>query len=183
MPNQRIDQLSPPYPAAVQKEFDVIMPAGVPPLNIFRTVAQNPRVLQRMVRGGLLDKGSISLADRELVILRACARCDAEYEWGVHVAGFSAKTGFSQQQIANTRNETVNPELWNQQQQLLIELVDELHDTCQLSDALWEQLENHYQPDQLVELVMLAGLYHAVSFIVNSFRIEKEAFAPSFPSQ
>lgn len=183
MPNQRINQVSPPYPAAVQNEFDVIMPAGVPALNIFRTVAQNQRVLQRMVRGGLLDKGSISLADRELVILRACARCDAEYEWGVHVAGFSAKIGFSQLQIANTRNETVNPELWNQQQQLLIELVDELHDTCQLSDALWEKLENHYQPDQLVELVMLAGLYHAVSFIVNSFRIEKEAFAPSFPSQ
>ena len=29
---------------------------------------------------------------------------------------------------------------------------------------------------------MLTGLYHAVSFIVNGFRIENESFAPEFPT-
>ena len=39
----------------------------------------------------------------------------------------------------------------------------------------------HYDDAQLIELVMLAGLYHAVSFVVNAFRIENEDFAPDYP--
>ena len=39
-----------------------------------------------MMAGSLLDRGSISMRNRELMILRICARCGAEYEWGVHVA-------------------------------------------------------------------------------------------------
>jgi hypothetical protein len=38
------------------------------------------------------------------------------------------------------------------------------------------------QEEQLVELVMLAGLYHAVSFMVNATGVQHEAFAPRFPS-
>ena len=87
MPNVRIAPIEPPYPADIQAEFDKIM-RGAPPLLLFRTVARNPRVLQRLLAGGLLDKGSIPLRIRELMILRTCALCGAEYEWGVHVAAF-----------------------------------------------------------------------------------------------
>ena len=89
MSNQRIEPVDSPYPDSLQSSFDVVMPRGMPPLNIFRTIGRNPRVLSRMVRGGLLDKGSITIAQRELVILRACAVCGAEYEWGVHVAAYA----------------------------------------------------------------------------------------------
>jgi hypothetical protein len=30
---------------------------------------------------------------------------------------------------------------------------------------------------------MLAGKYHAVSYLVNAIRIEHEAFAPKFPGK
>lgn len=36
--------------------------------------------------------------------------------------------------------------------------------------------------DQLVELVMLAGLYHAVSFMINATGVSHEPFAPGFPA-
>ena len=70
MTSQRIQPVNPPYDESVQKDFDIIMPTGVPPLNIFRTMANNPRVLHRMIVGGLLDKGSISIQEREIIILR-----------------------------------------------------------------------------------------------------------------
>jgi alkylhydroperoxidase family enzyme len=38
-----------------------------------------------------------------------------------------------------------------------------------------------FAPEQLVELVMLAGLYHAVSFVVNAFGVQHEDSAPGFP--
>lgn len=181
MPQPRIKAIEPPYSHQIQESFGVIMPPGMPPLNIFRTVGKNPRVLSRMVRGGLLDKGSISIAQRELVILRACAICRAEYEWGVHVAGFASKAGFSEDQIAGTCLKTIDARIWSNEQQVLIQLVDELHETSQLDTETWRELCNFFTEEQLIELIMLAGLYHAVSFVVNSLNIENEPFAPTFP--
>ena len=179
--NTRIAPLEAPFSEDVKADLNSIMPPGMPPLSIFKTVAHNPRVLHRMVSGGLLDKGSISVAERELVILRTCGVCKAEYEWGVHVAGFSAKAGFNEAQIRDTASKQSDLALWSSEQQLLIQLVDQLHETNQVDDALWVHLSDVYGPDQLVELIMLVGLYHAVSFMVNACRIEPEPFAPAFP--
>ena len=181
MSNQRIEPVDSPYPDSLQSSFDVVMPRGMPPLNIFRTIGRNPRVLSRMVRGGLLDKGSITIAQRELVILRACAVCGAEYEWGVHVAAYTAKAKFSKKQISDTCSSVIDIELWSEEQRNLIRMVDELHSQATISDSMWEKLARDFAPEQLVELVMLAGLYHAISFVVNGLRISNEAFAPQFP--
>lgn len=170
----RIHPLEPPYELNIQTEFDKIMPPGVPPLNIFATVAKNPRVLNRMMSGGLLDRGSISVNARELVILRTCALCKAEYEWGVHASIFGAKAELSMDQIHDTYNDKPNLSLWNTDQQVIIKLVDELFNTRTVSDNCWKELTALFDDDQLIELVMLCGLYHAISFTVNAFAIELE---------
>ena len=181
MQKQRVTSIEPPYSAAVQESFDIVMPPAMPVLNIFRAVGNNERVLSRMVKGGLLDKGSISLAQRELIILRACALCKAEYEWGVHVAGFSAKAGFSQEQVADTCSEVPDAEIWTPEQLLLMRVVDALHDSANLTDEIWAALRQDFSEEQAVEIIMLAGLYHAVSFVVNGLRVDLEQFAPRFP--
>ena len=58
MSQPRIAPVEPPFTSEMQADFDTVM-RGAPPLLLFRTVAQNPRVLQRMMAGGLLDRGSI----------------------------------------------------------------------------------------------------------------------------
>jgi alkylhydroperoxidase family enzyme len=176
----RIEAVTAPYDKDVQKSFDTIMPPGMPPLNIFKSVANNPRVLQRMVSGGLLDKGSISVQAREIIILRTCALCSAEYEWGVHVASFAKKAQLSQAQVDDTLSTKINSELWSDQQASLLAVADELHQTQTISDALWLSLSAHFDHEQCIELIMLAGLYHAVSFIVNGLKVSNETFAPSF---
>ncbi len=181
MMNSRVKAVTAPYSADVQEAFNTIMPPGMPPLNIFTSVANNPRILQRMVAGGLLDKGSISIQAREIIILRTCGLCRAEYEWGVHVAGFAMKAKLTQAQIDDTLSANINRTLWNDEQKNLLALADELHNTQSISDALWLSLSEHFSHEQSIELIMLAGLYHAVSFIVNSLKVPNEAFAPSFP--
>src|SRR5690348_1867519 len=101
MDQPRIAPIDPPYSPEMQGDFDKLM-RGKPPLLLFRTVARNPRVLQRMMAGGLLDRGSVSLRSRELMILRTCARCGAEYEWGVHIAVFGEKADWTPAQIRST---------------------------------------------------------------------------------
>jgi alkylhydroperoxidase family enzyme len=181
MPTPRIAPIDPPFPPEVQADFDKLM-RGAPPLLLFRTVARNPRVLQRMMAGGLLDRGSISLRSRELMILRTCARCGAEYEWGVHIASFGAKAQWTPEQIYSTVYGSADDTCWSLEDRLVIRLADQLHDTNQVDDALWEEMSTYFAADQMVELIMLGGLYHAVSYMVNATGVQHEAFAPRFPA-
>jgi alkylhydroperoxidase family enzyme len=179
MNSSRITPIDPPYPPEMQAEFDKLM-RGAPPLQLFRTVAQNPRVLQRMMAGGLLDKGSISLRARELMILRTTALCGAEYEWGVHVAAFALKAGLKAEEWNATLAGSTQY-LWNAEDSLVLRLAETLHATNQVEDELWAELAARFRSEQLVELIMLAGLYHAVSYLVNATRVQLEGFAPRFP--
>ncbi|HET7765111.1 MAG TPA: carboxymuconolactone decarboxylase family protein [Burkholderiales bacterium] len=181
MSTPRITPVDPPYQPDIQAELDKLM-RGAPPLLLFRTAARNPRVLQRMMAGSLLDRGSISLRSRELMILRTCARCGAEYEWGVHVATFGAKAQWTPAQLRSTVHGGADDACWNLEDRLVIRLADQLHDTNRVDDALWQDISGEFAPDQLVELIMLAGLYHAVSYMANAIGVEHEAFAPRFPS-
>lgn len=180
MTTPRIAPIDPPYPPDMQADFDKLM-RGAPPLLLFRTVARNPRVLQRMMAGGLLDRGSLSLRSRELMILRTCARCGAEYEWGVHVAIYGAKAEWTPAQLRSTAHGGADDACWNSEDRLVMRIADQLHDTNRLDDALWMEASGHFADDQLVELIMLAGLYHAVSFMINATGVQHEAFAPRFP--
>lgn len=180
MPTPRLVPVDPPYATDVQAAFDAIM-RGAPPLLLFRTIAHNPRALQRMIAGGLLDRGSITLRARELAILRTCARCGAAYEWGVHVAMFAAKATLDEEQLRSTVRGNADDACWKDEDRTVLRLADQLHDTSRVDDALWREAAARFTPAQLVELVMLAGLYHAVSFAANAFGVEQEAFAPGFP--
>jgi alkylhydroperoxidase family enzyme len=180
MRTPRLAPIDPPYPPEIQAEFDKIM-RGAPPLLLFRTVARNPRVLQRFLAGGLLDRGSISLRLRELMILRTCALCQAEYEWGVHVAAFGAKAGWTPEQVAASVRGTADDGCWSKEERAVLLLADELHRTSSVGEDVWMEATALFAPEQLIELVMLAGLYHAVSFMVNAFGVQHEESAPRFP--
>jgi alkylhydroperoxidase family enzyme len=177
----RIKPLAPPYSPEMQTDFDTLM-RGRPPLLLFRTVARNPRVLQRMMAGGLLDRGSISIRSRELMILRTTAACGAEYEWGVHLAVYGGKAEWTREQIQSTVHGGAEDAGWSKEDRLVIRLADQLHGTATVDEELWGDLSAHFTDEQLVELIMLAGLYHAVSFVANATGVQHEAFAPRFPS-
>jgi alkylhydroperoxidase family enzyme len=182
MPSSRIAPLEPPYPDAVAAALDRVMPAGVPPLSLFRILAVNERVFLRVMAGGLLDRGSIGLREREIVIDRACARCGSEYEWGVHVTFFAERVGLTPAQVSATcAPEAADATAFPARERLLLRLVDELHDEGQVSDRLWTALRAHWSEVQLIELIALAGFYHLISFIANALRVPPEAYGARFP--
>jgi len=181
MPGSRIVPLEAPFDEAVAQTFQRFLPPGLAPLKLFRTQAHNPRVMQRMFAGNLLDEGAIDMRTRELLILRTCARCQSEYEWGVHVALFSKAAGLSAADVAATVGSDAEPMGATLQETLLFRMVDELHENATFSDALWEQVSLHYSSAQIIEMIALIGTYHAVSFTTNAARVELEEWAPRFP--
>jgi len=177
----RIEPAARPYDDDMEKTLDALMPPGVEPLVLFRTLARNPRVFRRFMAGGLLDKGSISLREREIVIDRACARCGGEYEWGVHVAFFGERVGFGPEEIAATVAPGAEASCWSAREKLIVGLVDRLHDTNTIDDAHWLALKAEFSDEQLLEMIVLTGFYHMVSFVVNATRLPLEDYAARFP--
>lgn len=177
----RVTPAAPPFAPEIDKRLAAIMPEGVPPLTLFTTLARNPRVFQRFMDGGLLDKGTLSLRQREIVIDRACARCGSFYEWGVHVAFFADRVGFTADQIQSLATGTDNDPCWEESEGLLLTLVDALHDTNGIEDALYAALARAFSAEQLIELVVLTGFYHTVSFVTNGLKIADEAFGAPLP--
>ena len=178
--SDRLAPLEPPYPEGIARTLAEMMPPGVPPLRLFRTIAHNPRVLAKIRASNLLDRGSIERRHREVVILRTTARCGCEYEWGVHVSFFAARVGLGEDELAATVHGGADHPAWSPSERTLIRLVDELHDRARISDALWSDLRRHWRDDQLVELVVLAGFYHTISFVVNGLGVALEEGVPRF---
>jgi len=177
----RVAPLDPPYAEPVAEDLAKLMPPGIPPIRLFRTLAHNPRILAKIRASNLLDRGSLDRRQREIVILRTTARCGCEYEWGVHVAFFAAKVGLGEAAVAASVHGAADDPVWSPAERALIRLCDELHDDARVSDALWTELRGHFADDQLVELVVLAGFYHTISFAVNGLGVELEPDAPRFP--
>lgn len=177
----RIAPLEAPFSPDVQKTFDAIMPPGVPPLVLFTTLARNPRVYAKFRAGSLLDKGSITLREREIVIDRTTARCGSEYEWGVHIAFFAERAGFTPVQARATVRGTASDPVWNDRESLLVSLVDALHDKADVGEDLWGNLKSEFSDEQLLELIVLTGFYHTVSFLTNALRLPLEEGAAGFP--
>jgi len=181
MTEPRIAPLSPPYDDETRKLFDVVMPDGMEPLLLFRTLATNPRIFPRFMRAGVLDRGPVEIRDRELVIHRTTARCGCEYEWGVHVAAFARPLGLSEPWIRATVRGGPDDPAFSPAHSALVRLCDELHDASRISDALWQELRGHFSEEQLLELIYTVGMYHAVSYLANALSLEPEAFGERFP--
>ncbi len=178
----RIDPAPQPYEPDMEETLARLMPDGVEPLVLFRTLARSPRLFRRFMAGGLLDKGAITLREREIAIDRACARCGGEYEWGVHIALFAEAVGFGPDEVRTTVMEGAEAECWMARERLIVRLVDQLHDTSTIDDVLWAELAAEFGDEQLLEFIMLAGFYHMVSFVVNATRLPPETYAVRFPA-
>jgi hypothetical protein len=161
-----------------------MMPSGVPPILLFRTFVRNLPMAKAMGPWGgyaLSRRLSLSMRDREIVIDRTCARCACEYEWGVHVAFFAERVGLTQMQVASLTHGEAADACWiDERDRMLIEAVDSLHDTSTIEDSLWSRLAGEFAVHELLDLLLLAGWYHAISFAANGVELDLEDGAPRF---
>jgi alkylhydroperoxidase family enzyme len=180
----RIEPLDPPYEADVHEQLTRMMPPGVDPIGLFRTFARNMTMTTAMHGWGGYELGrtlSLSKRQREIVIDRVTARCGCEYEWGVHVAFFADAVGLSHEQIRSLTSGTPYDDCWDDPiERLLIEAVDSLHDTSDVADDLFSRLGVALSDAQLLDLFMLTGWYHAISFCARGARVDLEPGAPTF---
>jgi 4-carboxymuconolactone decarboxylase len=181
----RITPIMPPYDADTDAMLKKWMPpdSSVEPLILFRVMARHPDLMSRMRPLGAAILGSTTLApaEREILINRTCARCGCEYEWGVHVTGFGQAVGLSAETLAATATAPSDDPIWSERERLLIRLVDCLHETAAIPDDLWEGLADHWNEQQIIEMIVIVGWYHTISYLANGISLPREGWAARFP--
>lgn len=148
-------------------------------LNIFRTLANHPKLFRSWIGfgGRLLQGSTLPEWDRELVILRTAARCGSDYEWGQHV-GIARLAGVADDEILRAGNFGHAPDrsAW---EAVLVRAVDELVvDHCLGADT-WQDLADQYEPNQILELTMLAGHYAMLAGMLRSVGVRTEDILPA----
>lgn len=188
----RIANLDPPYSRPVTDAIFAIHPkeSTREPLKLFRVIAKNLPLCDRMFKLGcyLLGRNTDSAAGydlrtRELIIDRTTARCACEYEWGVHVAAYGEDAGITADQAHSLLHGSAVDTCWNDQDRLTLMFADQLHDTGHVDEATWSAMRERFDENTLLDLLVLVGWYHAISYIANGAQVERETWSKQFPAQ
>jgi hypothetical protein len=99
------------------------------------------------------------------------------------VAFFAEAVALTREQVRSLTAGTPADGCWDDPvEPLLIEAVDSLHDSNDIDDELFARLRGALSDTQLLDLFMLTGWYHAISFCARAARVDLEPGAPTFAS-
>lgn len=164
------------------KPIPEALPEGLPPLNIFATMARHPQLLDRFNRFGgfLLFRGLLPARERELVILRVGWRSGSVYEFGQHTV-IGGGVGVTEEEIRRLATEGTDG--WGDDDRDLVELADQLCATNTVDDDLWSRLSGRWDEQEMMELLVVAGFYRLVSGFLNATGVELEPGTPGWPTK
>jgi alkylhydroperoxidase family enzyme len=148
--------------------------ADAPVFNIFKTLANHPKLAQAFGAWGgqVLFRSSLDPRTREMAILRVGWRARATYEWHHHVAIGRDHAGLTAADFEKCKAGPVAGSMADDD--VLLRAVDELIDDHFIGDTSWGALAKRFSPQQLIDLVFAVGQYTMVSMALNSFGVQLE---------
>ena len=125
-------------------------------------------------------RGVLSGAERELAILAAGREVEAPYEWVAH-APLGLREGVRPEAIDLVRERRPTAGLPSREA-VIVDVVRALFREHRIPDELYARAEAELGRQALVELVVLAGYYGLIGFVLNAFEADLPAGAASpFP--
>ena len=137
--------------------------------NIMKVLANHPDFVDRWVplARHIVGASTLEGRDRELLILRTGYLCDAEYEWGHHVA-IAREIGVDDSEIESCKTGSQTENL-SDFDRLLFRAAEELHDDAFVTDDTWNGLADYLSVQQLMDVVVTVGGYTLVAMAMNTF--------------
>lgn len=153
-----------PYPAN-----DPTRPKG---LNALGVLAHHPALTTAYhhLIGHALFATTISVRQRELLILRVAHLRRAEYEWAQHVF-LAGEVGITPDEVGRVR---MGPtaEGWDPLDQALLSAVDELVTDARIGDATYAALSASLDVQQIIDVVFTVGAYDVLAMALRTFEVE-----------
>jgi alkylhydroperoxidase family enzyme len=146
-------------------------------LNLFRVLINHPNLTRRWMvfAGHVLQKQTVPLRERELLILRIGWLNQSGYEWAQHVE-IAKRGGVTEDEIERIGQ---GPGAgWSRHDAALLQAADDLFERSVVSDATWATLSSSYSTEQMMDVVFTVGQYNLVSWALNSFGVPLDDFLP-----
>jgi len=171
-------RIGPLSPAELERSLQPSAAPGGNGGNLFATVVRNASLYDawRPFVRRLNAASTLTLRQRELVVLRTAWICRSEYVWGQHV--LVATTGGMAAEDIEAVRDGAGSERWSPLEAALVAVPDELRADARVSDPTWRTLAAELTEEQLLELLYLAGHYAMVSGVVNSAGVRREPGVP-----
>ena len=141
-------------------------------LNVLGTLARHPALTRAFhaFNGHVQFATTLSIRQRELLVLRVAAVRRADYEWAQHVV-IGRDAGLDDDEIARIADGPDAPG-WSSLDRALLCAVGELLDDAMVADATWQVLAAELDEQQLMDVVFTVGAYDALAMALRSFGVE-----------
>ena len=146
----------------------------VPPLNIFRMMANAETAFRPWLRWGnaLLRDLALDPLLRELSILRVARLTPhAEYEWVQHVP-IARATGATEAQVAALDGDDPEADCFSELERVVLRFTTEVVRQARASDETLERLSSVLSAREIVELLMVIGQYMMVARVMATSDME-----------
>jgi alkylhydroperoxidase family enzyme len=173
-PPEMRDALAALRPPAARHPLPVQGEGRPKALNALGTLARYPALTRAFhtFNGHVQFATTLSLRQRELLVLRVAAVRQAEYEWAQHVVQ-AGDAGLEDDEIARVAEGPDAPG-WSPLERAMLRAVDELVADAEIGDATWKALTDELDDRQLMDLVFTVGSYEVLAMAFKSFRIEMD---------
>ncbi len=140
--------------------------------NVYKTMANVPDVFKRWVvfATHIMFKNSLSVRDRELLILRIGWLCQSGYEFSQHVR-IAYDNGFTEADIERIKAGS-GADGWDEKEGALVRAAEELHGDAFLSDDTWATLQKHFSTENIADVIFTVGNYNLLAMALNSFGVQ-----------
>ena len=146
----------------------------VPPLNVFRMMANAETAFRPWLRWGATLLGELELDPklRELSILRVARLTPhADYEWIQHVP-IAKAIGATDEQVAALERDDPEAPCFSDDERVVLSFTTEVVQDAQASDPTLEKLALILKPREIVELLMVIGQYMMLARVMATTRME-----------
>ncbi|MER5407214.1 ferredoxin [Streptomyces sp. NPDC002769] len=167
----RIPPLPPSeWPASLRSLLADSQKDGAGRVNLFGTLAHHPALAHALLSLArvLTHEGTLGDRRRELIVLRTAHRLGATFVHERHRTP-ATEAGLTPEEIlATAAAPDAHP--WTDEERTLLETCDLLTDNSTVPDELWRRLARFLSPEQLIELLVLAGQTAAMSTTLGVLR-------------
>lgn len=117
----------------------------------------------------------------ELLILRISWLRRSEYEFQQHVI-LGLRAGLSAEEIDRIQEGPAAPG-WNSTDSQLLRAVDDLVSDACVNHDTWTQLSQHFNTEQLIDIVFTVGCYEVLAMAFKSFGVPFESCLDPMPPE
>ncbi|MCX4831293.1 carboxymuconolactone decarboxylase family protein [Streptomyces sp. NBC_01016] len=167
--HEALAALTPPTPRHPVPEKGADRPKG---LNALGVLARYPELTRafNVFNGHLLFATTLTIRQRELLILRISALRDATYEWKQHTWIARHEADMTDDEIERV---SAGPDAagWSDEERSLLRAVDELIGDARIADATWRRLAEALDERQLMDVVFSVGAYDTIAMAFRTFGV------------